>query len=298
MKLYHYCLIFAVIASVVFIRIGIYIKLYENIRKEKNYLQESLISAVDHGMMRFPQVEGIEGLEVNKERVVKDFLASFYASLDIIEPNKKEEFLYYIPLLLVTSMDGYYIYFTKGYLGEGNKTYYKKEWSEKHPFVYEDDDFVYRFTLSDVLTLYDKNGILDPYNKEKVYKLNSKDLIYLDDFADFRNLRPSSFLLKEDAYYQVRKNTIINSMEKSLKEYCYYHNEIMKQLKQTYNFHIPVIEESEWGKTIDHPSLLVLFQGYPLKVGNGLYFNPFIISASQSKKRNGYFVEEIPNINK
>lgn len=289
MKLHHYSLIFVIISLSFLVLVNVETRIYEHVVEEKDYLDQVVAKAIDDAMVYFSEEE-TDMLQINKERAVSSFLDSMCAALNI-DASDKEELEYYIPLMSVITMDGFYVYFTGEHKNNINQTYYKKQWSEKHPFYYEDEDFIYKFTLTDTLIIYDKNGLLDQENSQRLFVLNASDFIFLDKFADFRKLRPSSFLLKEEDFYEIRKNTITSSIENVLKEYCYKHNEITNKLGISYMFHLPSTS-SEMSKSIESSSLLVLIQGYPLKSSQDTVFNRFSLSISQSRKRQLYVIEE------
>ncbi len=194
--------------------------------------------------------------------------------------------------MLITTMDGFYVYYTDEFKDNNNQSYYRKQWSEKYPYYYEDEDFVYRFTLGDVLTLYDKKGLLDRAKGQTIFTLDAKDFIYLDEYEGFRNSRPGSFLFDINDFYEVRKNIITSSIEPVLNEYCNKHNDIAKMLGVSYYFHLPSTS-GEITKAIDSPGLIVLMQGYPLSTNKNLVYNRFAMASSQIVKKQVYIVKDM-----
>ena len=122
--------------------------------------------------------------------------------------------------------------------------------------------------------------------------LDYHELATNEKYAAFRSQRPSSFLLKDNDFYLIRKGTIINCIEKSLSYYCNKHNKIAQQLGITYHFAVPVVDGSEWVRSIDNPSIIVLFQGYPYSNGAADTYNRFAISGSNIKKDVVYYLEQ------
>lgn len=290
MKLHHYSLIFVIIALSFLVGLNVKTRIYRFAHKEREYLDQTLAKSIDDSMVHFPEEVNFN-LHVNKERVVDNFLDSMYSSLGICDPKLKEELEFHIPLMSITSIDGFYVYFTSEYKSNNEQTFYKKQWSEKHPFYYEDDNFIYRFTLSDVITIYDKNLILDKDKEQSIFTLHVKDFIFLERFSEFRISHPDSFLINEEDFYRIRDNVIISTIDSVLNEYCNKHNEIAKKLGISYVFHVPQAN-SEWMNVVDGPSFLVLLQGYPLRADKDIVFNQFIISSSKTTKRQLYVIEE------
>lgn len=267
------------------------LRTYKQVNNEKGYIDEALSEASDKAILYLVEEEATSGIQINKDRITSLFLETLYSSIDIDNPSEKERLDFHIPLILVTSMDGFYVYFIDEYEGSDGQTLYKKKWSEKFPFYYEDEDFIYRFSLSDIITLYDKKNLLGPANGQRIFTLNAKDLVNLDKFEGFRKLRPESFLLTSTDFYQVRKSIITDSIENALNNYCNRHNEVAKKLGISYHFHLPTIS-GELSKAIDSPALIVLMQGYPLTSNENIVFNRLAISSSQLVKKKLYILEE------
>jgi len=293
MKLYHYAILFAIIALTLFVIADVKTDNFGAISDEKKILDQSFHRAVDDAVLHLVESDGIEGLKVNKERSVEDFFLSLYAAMGITNnPEKQELIKNYIPVITITSEDGYYMYYSDEYKGSDNYTYYSKRWSEKLPYYYEDDDFIYGFTLTDTLTIYDKNGILDNSREQIIFTLDYHDLKSDEKYSNFRSKRSNSFLLNDESYYLVRKESIITCIEDSLAYYCDQHNYIAQQFGITYNFAMPVVDKSEWTQSIDTPSMIVIFQGYPFRNGVDGTYNRFVIAGSGIKKKEMYLLEQ------
>jgi hypothetical protein len=261
--------------------------------EEKEILDQSFQTAVDDAALHLVEVEGVNGLTINKERAVDDFFYSMFASLNIIDNPEKQDLLRnYVPVIAVTTDDGYYFYYSDEYKGNNNSSYVKKRWSEKFPYYYEDDDFIYGFTLTDIVTLYDKNGLLDETKEQTIFTLDFHDLLSSHEYESFRTKRPDSFLLKEDSFYLIRKGSIITSIEESMSYYCNRHNLIAEQFGITYNFAMPIVDNSEWSRSIDNPGMIVMFQGYPFGSGIDATYNRFAIAGSRITKDHVYYMEQ------
>lgn len=293
MKLHHYSIIFVIISLTLFFITDSKIQYISIIKGEKIELDQSFQCAVDNGVLHLVEQDGIAGLTINKERAVTDFFTSLYASLGIMDDVEKQEFLKnYVPIIAVTCEDGYYLYFSDEYVGRDPYTHISKRWSEKVPYTYEDTDFVYGFTLTDIITLYDKNRLLDPNGEQKIFTLDYHELQQNELYSYFRTKRPDSFLLNDNAFYLRRKGYILSAIEESMVYHCNLHNNIARQFGITYNFAMPVTDTSEWMRTIDNPSMLVVFQGYPLIDGGSSTYNRFAFAGARIKKKEVYYLEQ------
>lgn len=292
MKLHHYGILFVIIAFVFLIITDYKINCYTVVAEEKEKLDLSFTCAIDDAVINLVEADGVSGLKINKERTVNDFYLSLFASLGIMDNAEKQERIRnYIPVMAVTCEDGYYIYYSDEYKGTDHYTNISKRWSEKMPYYYEDNNFIYRFTLTDILTIYDKHRLLDPSGEQTVFVLDYHDLKDDGMYLNFRINCPDSFLLKEEAFYLTRKECMIAKIEENLAYYCNHHNNIAKQYGITYNFSMPVADSSEWMRTIDNPSMIVMFQGYPFCNGVDTY-NRFTVAGARIKKNKVYYLEQ------
>lgn len=263
------------------------------VAEEKENLDSSFQVAVDDAAISLVETECTSGLMVNRERAVNDFFLSMFAAMNILDnPEKQELIKNYVPVITVTTDEGYYLYYSDEYKGSNSKTYIDKRWTERMPYYYEDKDFIYSFTLTDIITLYDKNGILDKTKEQTIITLDYHDLINSENYLTFRTQRPNSFLLNDESFHLIRKGSIISCIEESMAYYCNRHNYIAQQFGITYDFAMPVVDNSEWTRSIDNPGIIVMFQGYPYGYGvNGTY-NRFAVAGARIKKNTVYYLEQ------
>lgn len=293
MKLYHYCIIFIVVALSLFLISDVKANNSIAIAEEKEKLDHSFDKAIDDAVIHLAETDGMTGLKISKERAVNEFFASLYASLGIMDnPEKQEALKNYVPVISITCEDGYYLYYSDEYTDSDNYIYISKRWTEKNPFYYEDQDFIYGFTLTDIITVYDKNGLIDPTKEQSIFTLDYHDFMINDIYLNFRSNRPDSFLLNEESFYLTRKGCIVSDIEESMSYYCNKHNSIAQQYGITYNFAMPVINNSEWIRSIDNPCMVVMFQGYPFGNDVDNTYNRFAIAGARIKKNDVYYLEQ------
>lgn len=292
MKLYHFAILFLLIAFTLFVTADIKANQLSVISEDIEKLDEAFQKATDDGVKDLVEVSGMDHLIINKEKSVNDFLTSMYAALGITDNRDKQELLKrYIPVIGVTCEDGYYMYYTDEYVGSDGYYTITKRWSEKQPYYYEDEDFIYRFNLNDMVTLYDKHGLLDSTKQQLIFTLNYKELSSSSVYEEFRQKRPDSFLLNDETFYLVRREHIVHVLEQSLEYAINNHNSIAKQMGISYIFTMPVIDESEWVRSIDDPCLMVLFQGYPIRDQIHTY-NRMVIAGAKVSKKDVYYLEQ------
>lgn len=292
MKLYHYCIIFVILAVSFILVLDVKANSLEAVLTEKERLDQCLNIAIDDGTTVLVQSSTERGLITSKESAVDAFLASLYSTLNISSNKEKQELIQgYLPVILVTEQEGFYVFFSDTYRYGGYETIAKR-WSEKMPYYYEDDEFIYTFTLTDVIYLYDKKGSISPSNKGEIIMLNYKDVQKKDEFITYRNNHSDRFLLNDEQFYLKKRQVIIQCIEEAMKYYINEHNSIAPQYGITYNFSLPVLDDSDFIRSIEQPSMVVLFQGYPYGTGIGGVYNRLITSGAKIEKSNVYYLEK------
>ena len=251
----------------------------------------SLTSATSDAINYLSKTGSYGSGSINKEEVLNKFFASLYSSLGIIsDMSAQAEIEMYIPVILLCDIDGYYVYYYDEYKGADGNTYIERIWSEKLPYSYEDDYFVYRFTLSDMVYLYDKNNLTG--REEDVIRSDYKEFQNNPFYASFKTIYNDCILLNDEEFMLVRKGTIIDTLEKAMAYYTSRHNYIAAKQGITYSFSFPAGKQDEWAQYIDDVNLLVVFQGYPYGPERDYTYNKIASAGANIVKKPRYYVEE------
>lgn len=259
----------------------------------KEQINQKLDTAVDDGVSNLVQLDDNYNIVVNKDAAIQGFLGSLYSSFDILsDQDEIQKLNLYIPVIIITVDDGYYIYYCDTYEGADGKTYLTKRWSEKFPFSFEDEDFIYGFTLGDEVRLYDKNDILDPDSDQTVFHLDYHDFQTKEELTGFREQRHNSILQSEKAFNSVKKSVIMNCIENTMAYYTSRHNNIASIYGITYNFSLPSVKQEEWDQYLETNSMFVVFQGYPYGNKSGKTYNRIASAAAKISKNNVYYLEQ------
>jgi hypothetical protein len=169
----------------------------------------------------------------------------------------------------------------------------RKLWTEKIVYTYEENNLIFRFTLGDYVYIYDVQA-----NKR-----------YEGIYSELKNLYPNSCLSDHGIFEQIRRKAIINEIEKYMMEYINKHNQIAQSYGITYQFSLPQIDKTDWYRTIDDISMLVLFQGYPYGISGVDFYNRYAFGGARITKNRIYYVardnsgklyyhkESCPNLN-
>lgn len=243
---------------------------------QKIEYNKELDSAIDDGVMNLVEVDSQRNLILNREIAVKQFYQSLYANFGIMGNERLEgKMRGYVPVILVTDEDGFYLYYSDAYKLEG-ETLITQRWSEKQPYAYETSNYIINFTLGTYLKVYDKNT-------HEIYEGEYKELI---------GMFQKTLLAEEETFHTVRRHIIISTIEENMNYYINKHNNIAYQYGITYQFWLPEIDKTDWYRTIDDISMLVIFQGYPFSSACFDTYNRYAIGGARIKKARVYFITE------
>lgn len=291
MKIYHFTLIFLIFFLATVIKTDVSIGRLKDIENEKEEMTRALSSATSDAINYLSRTGSYGAGSINKEEVLSTFFTSLYSSLGIIsDVSAQDEIEIYIPVILLCDVDGYYVYYYDEYIASDGNTYIERVWTEKMPYSHEDEYFVYRLTLTDIVHVYDRDNILglDRPVIESERKEFAKNPIY----EDFRRNYSDCILLDDEDYSLIRKGAIINRMEEVMAYYTSRHNHIAKEQGITYSFSFPTGNQENWAEYIDDVNILVVFQGYPYGPDRNYTYNKVASAGANLIKKPRYYVEE------
>lgn len=291
MKVYHFALIFLIFFLSIIIQTDILLGRLNEINNEKKELEKSLVTAVSDVANYLTETGSYGTGTINKNDVLTTFFASFYSSLGIIsDKSAQSEVEMYIPVILLCDIDGYYVYYFDEHKANDGNTYIERVWTEKMPYSYEDEYFIYRFTLNDMVYIYDKGNILKQENK--VLYIDHKEFAGNPEYNVLKLKYKDCILLNEYDYETAKKTAIINKLEEVMVYYLNKHNYIANRQGITYTFSFPAGNSKEWADYIDDVSLLAVFQGYPYGPGRNYRYNKIACAGANIVKKPRYYVEE------
>lgn len=291
MKVYHYALLFLIFLIAVVIKTDISTGKLKSIENERMELTAHLNSATSDAA-EYLATSGVYGdNSIDKDELINVFFTSLFSSMGIIsDVSVQAETEMYIPVILLCDYDGYYLYYYDRYIAEDGYTYSKRMWSEKMPYFYSDGYFIYKFTLSDKIYVYDYKKLLDL--PQEVIEVDYHEFQKDDKYKDFRSKHKDCFLFDDEEYELIKKEAIINLLEKSLSYYTSRHNAIARQNGISYNFSFPAENEDEWARYMDDLNLLAVFQGYPYGADGEYTFNKVASAGGNVIKKPVYYVEK------
>ncbi|MBD8045848.1 hypothetical protein [Clostridium faecium] len=189
---------------------------------------------------------------LNLDKALWRFYQTMFLNLNIENDYMMQEAIKSkIPIKLAVGYDGYFINSWQE-IKEGNKL--KEVWHPKTPYIYFDT----KNNLSISLTLDNTIYIIGEDGEKEEYK--AEDLL-----GKYNNILFSQDIEK---FHEVRKQIIIESIQKDLERYSSLNNQIAIKNGWGYTLQLPIIDE----RAINDISFMAFLQGKPLN-GIDLYNN-------------------------
>lgn len=247
----------------------------DQITQKKMQYNLALEAAVDDAAAKLVEVDSRRQLILNKEKCTEQFFQALYAAFGVdYNPEMKNQLRAYVPAILITTDTGYYIQHSE-LLNEAGDIQVRQVWTNERPYAYEDEWYVYAFTLQDYLKAYDKES----------------GTIMEGRFGDLAAANPGRGLFRsKEAFDETRRKSIVGAVTKDMEHYINQHNRIAEHYRINYNFALPVIQQEDWYRTIDDISLFTVFQGYPYGAGTQDVYNRYAFAGARIKKSNCYYI--------
>ena len=232
---------------------------------------------------------GASAIITNRQAAYDVFMDSMCASLGILDdPSAREELKNYVPMFAVLEDEGFSIYFEDEYKRPDGYNYGTRTWTDYMPYAYADEDFVYRFTLSGYVTIWDEKGLIN--GTARIYNASPEELQEDELYEKLRKIRPGSFLFTKDKFCLVKQTAVIESVTEQMRYYVNAHNQKARAYGIGYDFAMPVIDNSAWERSIEHPGVLVMIQGYPIDVAGQIVYNQYAFVGAQLYKKEPYYL--------
>ncbi|MDF1618012.1 hypothetical protein [Petrocella sp. FN5] len=195
-------------------------------------------------------------ISIETEEVIEAFLKTYHYGFKAFSDTAKHQFNQYIVAIVIIGYDGYYLYGTKQVTDVSGVVSHMPVLSEKKPYIYEDLDFTMKMTLDDFVEIVDMKTW-------EVEKGNFASIVH----------KPSG--INEVNFEQIRKRTIVTSVEEGLRDAVIGHNQWAKQQGMLYEFIVPIADNDPWSRSLDDIGLMACIQGAPLGYGAFLDFFSF-----------------------
>ena len=247
-------------------------------KKEADYaLQIATDAAAEHLARAYQNTDMADYLEGASEEFFRSLAAGFSLYED---EDEKEGLYYYVPILVVTTSEGFYV----NYLAEvdiDGAVGVKRVWTECQPYNYNDKNFVYRFFLDDRIMIYEKlTGDLVDTTKADVFASP----------AMLNSLSTGKVFLSEDNYAQYKRATISNSVATMVERVVNEHSRIAGQFGYNVLYSVPDFF-NDFSPSQTYPSFVAVFQGYPVSWNKEVIYNNVSSSAAHITLAQRFVVE-------
>lgn len=223
----------------------------------------ALDQAAEDAMFHLVESDSGRAVIINELEAAEQFFTSLYINLGIMEnAYLKSQIKFYVPFISIIDKDGFMIYCHN----EGNNG--DMAFTEKYSYQWEDWRYVVQFTMSDIVSVFDK----------------AADKTLTGNYNDIREIFPCK-ALEAARFDEIRRITIVESLVDKFSRYFTEYNRIARKYGISYEFQLPLIDKADWYRTIDDISLIAFFQGYPY--GNGIegYYNRVSLSGARLNKK-------------
>lgn len=267
MKLIHFLILFILIIATPLISLETRYS-YAVSHMEQNQKYEAAMTVAAHDAINVLRRDIKTELEagydsykinpVNPQPSLETFLKTLSIQFGVNNDISTDVLSRYVPAYAVVDYDGLLLNVYKEFNNTRGEKVLDRVWLPKIPFSYIDNEGnILNFTIDEELELYDIE--LNEWFEGTRTQLLADPEITVD------------FLEDEDTFHNVRRTTIVNTLQEHLAYYINEHNVYRKALDVTYKFKLPLIPEEDWYNTVDDVSILAFFQGYPSRLDNATY---------------------------
>lgn len=279
MKKGHYILFFALFLLLCGMRILVERNVFVMADEQEMATDRILYAACENGARKLA-----EGRNAGKQSWLQETSEAFFLTLlsgleqeESFNSSELANVAFYVPVLLITDTDGFYI----GSASKDDLSGLTRDWSICYPYVYEDREFIYRFSLNDDVTTVKK----------------STDEIIHTTFSTVRDTpmlttyyTSSGVFASEESFFQTKQAAIMMSIEEMVVKAVAEHNHIASQMGISYYFTSPKLF-ADGGLPMDYPSITAIFQGFPINTNRGIYYYGLATSAAYIMLQKQYTVE-------
>ncbi|MCM3390207.1 hypothetical protein LG296_21205 (plasmid) [Ureibacillus chungkukjangi] len=206
---------------------------------------------------------------VDPQPAIDTFLQTLALNYQVNDSVTVDMMSRYIPVFAVVDYDGLLLNVYQKYTNEDREQELDRVWLPKIPFSYNDDEGnIINFTIDEDIEVYDVQ--LNEWFEGKRSELVQEVTVPL--------------LNNETDFEQIRKRTIVDTLQENIAFYINEHNVYTKYLDVTYQFMMPLIAEEDWYNTVDDVSILAFFQGYPYQMADQVYHEYAFVGTRLHKK--------------
>ena len=299
MKLEHYVIVFFITTITIFLVANYKVQTLEVLDNRTEEYNRNIDQAADDAMRDMIELTDSFSKEINLEECQQGFFNSLFASFGVVDsPTGQNELKLYIPVLLVTDVDGFYV---MHHCKNEAESISVMQWSHKMPYCFSsimkdpnDPSAVFKYTIdyrmNDEISLaLTYKGVTKFYEGKYKYLSTLYTDSMLDSFMDAA-ARPGQ-VFSAEKFDEIRISAMTYQIAKKVNYYVNKHNDIAGSYGISYEFSLPESSTDSFARTIDSVSMMAIFQGYPFGVGTDDVYSRFSVSGSRLFKTGRYVVQ-------
>lgn len=217
----------------------------------------------------------------NLDMALERFYETMYENMGI-ENDKvgQDAFKMHVPVKIVVAYDGYYVNaWQEVYNSSTGKKEILEMWSPKKPYSYYDsrNKLVISFTMDDF-----------------IYIFNTQTGVSQSGRMSQFSSAYSGPLFSQASFDNIRRQTIVECIQKELGYYSEKYNNIAKQMGLGYVYTIPLISNDDWNNSIKDPCFIAFLQGLPVGMES---YNTFGFGGTRVIATKKYYGNTIGGVN-
>ena len=191
------------------------------------------------------------GFDEAKSMAAQAFFDTVCQAMNALDRSSEARVKACVPVMIFLEQEGYSLYALNSFKNQQGQTEVSHSWFPLEYYIGEilQDRYVVRYTLTNSVTIFDKN----------------EQRIYEGDYNEFKDIIP--FYNDSQVFEDQRMTAIRNSVEKSLSNYLEDYNKWSLQRSLSVNFCFPRIDEADWKRALSDEGILVFAQGFPVIMG-------------------------------
>lgn len=297
MKLSHYVFVFFIVLVPLAVLLDVQVARYERMTLEKIQLDEKIDQAVDAAMLSLIDLDDTDVASMDKDAAIDALWGSLYSSFGILSNTlAQEEIKNYVPVVLLTANDGFYVNYSSVVDGRVQRV-----WSAKYPYstsgsvVYKNKEYKYNvtFTLDDYMyvSVDALPGVY--YGKREDLIERYPALEYPLLYRVWRN----TFMFNPAEFNAMKQEAVTNALTEKVQDYLNRHNNIASAYGISYQFGLTSAIKDSMQRSISDMSLLMVWQGYPIGIGTEDVYNRVSVAGSRLYKELKYSLGSIGGVN-
>lgn len=216
---------------------------------------------------------------ISRDKALAAFCNTLFANFNVMGNEPEQDYLtLYIPVIVLVDYDGYWVCSMEEFKNSEGQKEEKMVWKPKKTYGYENNGYVYLFTLDSRVQVLD----------------TSSNCFYEGTQQEMKTEVPDEIIQQDELFDAVRKRTVMEAIKRDVNDAINAHNTFAKRYGITYQFSPPSISDGDWYRNIEDIGFLAFFQGIPTGL-QGMRYNSFALGAARIVRKEYYYIQQDAN---